>query len=338
METWIRRAVRQRALRQLWLWLICTALVAVCLYYSRIYWNNFFQGPYDLSVDQLDAPLDSGKEFVAVTGERVFPSGIQTVTTHTRNGVKESSEVTSAYYLLVMDHRRILIVDSRTSPSTTVSGEIKWLPEELVAQIFPNADDAKMRAATYPFYMSAAEDYRIPGYWTIGCLAIYLTAMLYFGRRAWRFVENPALHPVVSRVESWSDAMAITVMSEREMEQAVRFKGSQVTITDNFLIKRTFLSFNMFPLGHLLWAYKKETLRMINFIPVGKTREAVLVFYGGQVELPSRKKRVEEVLNYVASKAPWAIVGYSEELNSAFKKDASGFYAAVEERRAALSS
>ena len=128
--------------------------------------------------------------------------------------------------------------------------------------------------------------------------------------------------------------MEVTVMSEREMEQAVKFRKSGTTITDNFLIKRGFLSVNLFPLQHLLWAYKKETTQLINFIPVGKTRQAVLVFYGGSA---AGKKRVDEVLNHALSKAPWAIAGYSNELRKAFKKDTKGFCAAVEERRAAYS-
>jgi hypothetical protein len=43
-----------------------------------------------------------------------------------------------------------------------------------------------------------------------------------------------------------------------------------------------------------------------------------------------------EVLTYPAIRAPWAILGYSDELHRAFKKDPHGFCAAVEERRREL--
>jgi hypothetical protein len=338
METWIRRAVRQRAYRQLWLWAIGAAFIALCFYASRTYWRNFFQGPYQMGADQLAEPSDPNKEFVEITGDKVFPSGIQTVTTQTRNGVKESSYVSSEYYLLVVARTRALIVESKGPPSLTVSGEARPVPAGLVDEIFPKPEDANLKDRVYPFYLSTLDDYKSSGYFGLGCAALYLIAMSYFGRRAWRYVEEPEMHPVVQRVESWSDAMQVAVMSEREMEQAVKFRRSGTTITDNFLIKRGFLGFNLFPLQHLLWAYKKETTQMINFIPVGKTRQAVLVFYGGSVELPSGKKRVDEVLSYVLGKAPWAIAGYSKDLRKAFKKDTRGFCAAVEERRAGLSS
>jgi hypothetical protein len=125
-------------------------------------------------------------------------------------------------------------------------------------------------------------------------------------------------------------------MSEREMESSVRFKKAGIVVTDNFMIERGFLTFNLFPFHHLLWAYKKVTTRMVNFIPVAKTSEAVFVFYGGSTVFPSRKKLVHEVLTYAAARAPWAILGYSDELHKVFKKDTDGFCAAVEERRREL--
>jgi hypothetical protein len=45
---------------------------------------------------------------------------------------------------------------------------------------------------------------------------------------------------------------------------------------------------------------------------------------------------INEVLTYPAIRAPWAILGYSDELHRAFKKDPDGFCAAVEERRREL--
>ena len=338
METWIRRAVRQRAYRQLLLWAIGATVIALCFYASRTYWRNFFQGPYRMSADQLAAPADPDKEFIGVSGDKVFASGIQTITTETRNGAKENSYVSSEYYLLAVDHTRALIVKSKAVPPLTLSGEAKPLPAGLLDEMFPKAEDGDLKGRVYPFYISTLEDYKSSGYFGLGCAALYLIAMVYFGRRAWSYTENPAIHPVVRRIESWSDAMEVTVMSEREMEQAVKFRKSGTIITDNFLIKRGFLSLNLFPLQHLLWAYKKETTQLINFVPVGKTRQVVLIFYGGSVELPAGKKRVDEVLNYALSKAPWAIAGYSNELRKAFKKDTKGFCAAIEERRAALSS
>ncbi len=339
METWIRRACRQRAYRQLWFWILITASIIAALYVSGNYWKNFFQGPYQVTAMDLSGlsnPESSQRQFLAITGEKIVPSGIQEITTQTRNGVKERSYVSSEYFLLVVGGNRLLIVQSQGRPPLQVEGELKPASMSLANSIFPDAADSDLKARLYPFYLSTTDNYRLPGYITLGGVLVYLIALWIFGRRAWRYTQNVALHPVVKRVESWSDAAEVAVMSEREMELAVRFKKAGIVVTDNFMIERGFLTFNLFPFHHLLWAYKKVTTRMVNFIPVARTSEAVFVFYGGSTVFPSRKKLVDEVLTYAAVRAPWAILGYSDELHKVFKKDTDGFCAAVEERRKEL--
>jgi hypothetical protein len=237
---------------------------------------------------------------------------------------------------MVIGGNRLLIVQSHGEPGLHIEGELKPASGNLSDSIFPNPSDSDLKAKLYPFFLSTTDNYRIPGYVALVGALVYVAVLWIFGRRAWRYAQDVSLHPVVKRVESWSDAAEVVVMSEREMESAVRFKRSGVTITDNFVIVRGFLTFNLFPFHHLLWAYNKMTTRMVNFIPVARTSEAVLVFYGGSAVFPSRKKLVHEVLVFAANRAPWAILGYDEALAKAFKKDPNGFYAAVEERRRQL--
>ena len=278
----------------------------------------------------------SEHKFVAVTGEKVVPSGIQEITTETRNNVKERSYVSSEYYLAVIGGDRLLIVQSRGEPALHIDGELEPASSSLSGAIFPNPSDSDLKARLYPFSLSTMDSYRTPGYFALAGALIYILALWTFGNRAWRYAQDVSLHPVVKRVESWSDAAEVAVMSEREVESAVRFKRSGVTLTDNFVIVRGFLTFNLFPFHHLLWAYKKVTTRMVNFIPVARTSEAVLVFYGGSAVFPPRKKLVHEVLAFSANRAPWAMLGYDDALSKAFKKDSAVFCAAVEERRRQL--
>ena len=50
---------------------------------------------------------------------------------------------------------------------------------------------------------------------------------------------------------------------------------------------------------------------------------------GGRKEQPT-----DEMLRAIAGRAPWAVMGYSNELDQAWKKDRAGFLAAVDRRKA----
>ena len=71
-------------------------------------------------------------------------------------------------------------------------------------------------------------------------------------------------------------------------------------------------------------------------IPVSRTSEAILVFYGGSATVPARKKRVDDLLEFAVRRSPWAVFGHTQEIASLFKKDTNGFVAAVEARRSHL--
>lgn len=336
METWIRRACRQRAYRQLVLWTVITAAIVAFAIANSRYLDNFFHGPYRITASGLASITNAGsseQQFLAVSGEKVVPSGIQEITTETRNGVKERSYVSSEYYLILTKGRRLLIVQSHGQPPLNIIGEIKSPPAGLANSIFPDPADYDLKARLYPFILSTIDDYRVPGYIALAGAMLYVVIVWFFAGRAWRYARDVSLHPVVRRIEKLPDAVELAALSEREMESAVRFKKPGLVITDNFAINYGLFTFNLFPFRHLLWVYKKVTTKRINFIPIAKTSEAVFVFYGGKFSFPSRKKLVEEILAFAVSRAPWAVVGYTDEISNIFKKDQKGFCAAVEAKR-----
>lgn len=73
-----------------------------------------------------------------------------------------------------------------------------------------------------------------------------------------------------------------------------------------------------------------------NFIPVGRAYTAVFHCYGGTLRFESNEELVRDVLEHVARKAPWALVGYSDELKKQFNKDPKEVCREVEARKARL--
>ncbi|HKC38893.1 MAG TPA: DUF6709 family protein, partial [Gemmatimonadales bacterium] len=92
-------------------------------------------------------------------------------------------------------------------------------------------------------------------------------------------------------------------------------------------------TFDLLRLDDLLWAYKKITKHSVNFIPTGKSHEAILACYGGIAVIKAKEKRVDEILAFSAQRAPWAVLGYSAELATIFNKKVDEFAGAVEQRR-----
>ena len=149
-------------------------------------------------------------------------------------------------------------------------------------------------------------------------------------------MQEPSSHPIAKRIESWGDFIGVAVATERE-SLSPRYGGKNGwMITDQFLIQSTFFTFDVLRLSDLLWAYKTVTRHSVNFIPTGKTYAAVMICYGGAARIESSEKTTEEILGFVAQRAPSAIFGFTKELERYFNKNTSDFCAVVEQRKREL--
>ena len=63
-----------------------------------------------------------------------------------------------------------------------------------------------------------------------------------------------------------------------------------------------------------------------------------IAYYGGAAEITGREKNVDALLAFAAERAPWAVLGYSEDLNKLFKQKTQEFCGAVEQRKRELAS
>jgi Family of unknown function (DUF6709) len=337
METWILENVRARNARRVGAW----AAVAACLGlfaagHSR-YVVNFVGGPYPLSAADLGAiahVAEAPRYFARVAGSRVLDTGLQEVTVSESNGVETDRSVSAGYYALVVGDK-LLVCKSRSGSRTTFVGELTPMPPDLEQHLFGTADMKAIRYRFYPFYLDD-EPFRVPGYWALGGLAVFGLLLLRYARPAWRYLRDPASHPLIERVEKWGDPVGVAVAAERELRSPVLEGGGGWALTEQFLVRSTFFTFDLLRLSDLLWAYKKVTKHSVNFIPTGKTYEAILACYGGTATVPGNEKRVNEVLRFAAQRTPWAIFGFSKELESCFKTNVRAFCSAVERRRAEL--
>jgi hypothetical protein len=189
----------------------------------------------------------------------------------------------------------------------------------------------------YPL-MLIANGFREGGFVAIGFAVAVLVCLFFFARPAWIRLQDLSLHPAFQRIKSWGEIHATSMEAENEFKASVRYKARGLRVADRYVFKNAFFAFNVFRFHDLVWAYKLVTQRRVNFIPVGKTYTMVLVFNGGSLQIPGKQEIVDDMLRYAATRSPWAILGYSDQLKVHLKKNPVEFYAQIEARRDKLNA
>jgi len=334
MHNWLERMCLAAANRRIAFWVITTVAAILIAGANYRYARNFFGGPFATSAEELDKVSDADQAnnfFVRVTGSKTLNTGIQQITTTTRNGVKESERVTAGYFgLLVGD--RFLIVKSASAPNGTAEGELKPMPADLRGQLASSLGTEIVQNNIRPLLLDT-EGFRNSGYWAIGIGVVLVFCLFRYLRPALPLRKDISQSPVMQRVRGWGDPISLAVEIENEDQKKVEYKSKGVRITEKYVINKGLFTCNVFRFQDLLWAYKRVTQHRVNFIPTGKSYNAVMVFYGGSADVSGSQKNVDELLQKSAVKAPWAIYGFSKDLEGHFKKNTAEFCAAVEGRR-----
>jgi hypothetical protein len=337
METWIFKICKQSAQRQLTTWLLVLAASLALGAYFRHYLADFARGPFNTSAAELRAIRDpdlAPHSFVRVTGELVKDTGVQEETVESENGVETKRYVSASYFALLIDHR-FLIVKSPSSPPLTVAGALAPIAPDTASHLFKGLTPQQIEERAYPFELDT-QGFRTPGYWALGGAAFFLLLLVRFARPALARFQDPEKHPVMKRIAKWGDRISISSELEREAENPAAQKYGGCILGEKYLIHRSYYTIDVARFEDLLWAYKKILKKRHTFIPVGTDYHAVMIFYGVSKEIQAKEKQVEEMLQFASQRAPWAVIGYNDQIATYYKKQQAAFCAAVEQRRREL--
>ena len=329
---WILGKVKSRSLRCVAAWAVVGVAVLLLVSGQRRYFRNFFGGPYNLGAAELDAiqdPAQAPRYFVKVAGSDVAETGLEQITIHKSHGVETSRSVSASYYMLAVGDK--FLVCKSGSRSTTFQGELEPISADLAGRLFSDPEMQAIRDRFYPYYLND-DSFRTGGY--VAIVGLLILGLVFFRTAipAWRHLGDPWSHPLVKRIHGWGDPMLVAT-AEREAASP-RHKGRNGwSLTEQFLVRSTFFRFDLLRLSDIVWAYKKVTQHRTNFVPTGKTYEAIVVCYGGAATITGKEATVDTILTYAAQRAPWAIFGFDKELDSRWRKDSSSVCAAVEKRR-----
>jgi len=334
VDSWIVKRIRATSLRRVFVWSLALVGGVVLATSDHRYIANFLRGPYPLVQADLDSIHDvtlTPRYYARVAGDRVIDTGIRQYTIHRQNGIETSREESGAYNAFAMGNR-FLVVRTGGDDSQIAEGKLAPWPEDLETQLFDSKEMRSLRSSFYPFYLDS-DSFRRPGFVVIGIGVLFLVLFMWQALPAWRAWRDPERHPLAQRIAQWGDPMGVALAAEHEFDNALLRGNAGWRLGNKYLVRSTFFSFNVLRFQDVLWAYKKITKHSVNFIPTGKTYEAIVACYGGTATIRGKEKKVNELLAFVQQRAPWAMHGYSDDLASAFTKRRQEFSRTVEQRR-----
>lgn len=336
MDTWVIRSCRRHSRRQALAWGLGLAGLLAWGTQEAAYLKSLVTGPRAVAADemaQLAQPDGSTRYYVGVTGARMVDTHIRLYSVRTQSGVTIDSTVKATYYGIELGDK-FLIVKTEGEQMLHAEGELVERPAEFDQHFFRTREMQSIRSRFYPVLLDTTS-YKVPGYWALGGAAGFLLLFAWLGRPAFRYARDAERHPVAMRVKRWGDAAQISAVIERELKEPGVFKQNTWTLTRSYAVQSGFFVFDLHRFYDLVWAYPHVTQHRTNFIPTGKTYRAELHFSDGSERISANKKRVEELLGFAAARAPWAVLGFSDDLKAEFKDQREQFIRAVQQRRPA---
>lgn len=339
MDTWIIRECKRQN-RNLLIVNASVLAVTVALAVGEAqYLINFVRGCEVVPAAQV-ASLTSATErfrnFVTVTGEKSVATGFQDIEQRVRKGSKEvlSTTVKDEYILLRVEDR-LLLVKAPPGPAVLLySGQLVSTPAEVETRFVAELRrvEPELASAILPFTLDAT-DYKDKGYWSFGIGIPVLLVVSWNLIKGLRRSSELQGSPMWSQLGCFGNAEQLSMQIDGELASRSEKFGA-MTLTEHWMIQKSFFSAWISPMEDLVWAHKKETKHYTNFIPTGKSFAVVVTGRHGQsIEVECKEGDADQFLAHLSQRVPWAIFGYDQKLEEAWKSDPGGFVEYVDRRR-----
>jgi hypothetical protein len=301
---------------------------------SYRYFYNFFLGPFPTTLEELSAangPGDLFKYYVTVDGSRSIDTGFQME--HRRNG-----SVTSTDNYLALDlGKRLLLVQSPdvvVSIKTSYTGYLETSDSEVQTKVIDDieASDPALKGIFLPMQLTDS-DFKFSGYLGLVAAALVLGLSLWGIFGALQRSSDPGRHPIAKALGRFGDpSMAISAIDSELMVDHP--KVGNLHLAPTWLVHQQSAALSATRFEDIAWIYKLVTTHRTNGIRTGKTYTAqIWDRHGVAMIIPGKEDLVNQMLNAVVQRAPWALAGHSAEIEQAWKSNRAAVVAAVDQRR-----
>ncbi|MGC2745390.1 MAG: DUF6709 family protein [Candidatus Angelobacter sp.] len=337
MALWVENEAR-RANRNLLL--VNGGMLAVLILIGAAnyrYCANFVLGSQSISNAELagiSSPEQRWRNFVSVSGTKSANTGYRDVVNHMDGGRVTSTEIKDEYIFLQVEEKVLLVKAPPNKEKLEYSGELVATTDQVKEDLLRPlaAENADLAGAVLPFTLNAA-DYRSNGYTMLMIGLPVLALALWNCLKAMRRISEIQLSPVWKNLAVYGNAEQLSQQIEAEMQPAMIRKYGKLQIAQQWMVRRKFFSTWASPVADMVWIYKKVTKHSVNFIPTGKTYSVVLVGRHRQrIEEQMKEKAVNEMVADLTARVPWALFGFTQDLENAWRKDPADVIAAVDSR------
>jgi hypothetical protein len=333
MALWVENEAR-RANRNL---LLANGLIAAVMVLiigaNYRYCANFVLGCQPVSNSELagiTSPDQRWRNFVTVSGSKAENTGYRDIVKHMTNGQVTSTEIKAEYIWLVAGDKLLLVKAPPGEEQLQYSGQLEATAGEAGPLMARRPDRT---TPVMPFTLNAV-DYRDNGYAILLMVVPLLALAAWNCSKAVRRSSELQFSPTWKNLSKYGSAYQLSQQISAELQPNMIRQYGKLQVTPNWLVRRKMFSTWVSPVEDLVWVYKKVTKHSVNFIPTGKTYSVILVGRHKQrTEEQMKDNAVNELLVQLAGKAPWALFGFDQNLDKAWRKDPAGVIRTVDLRR-----
>ncbi len=348
-EGLIRKTVQRSNVMLLVVSLLGFAIVAGLALFNANFIYNFILGPFEAdsaAVVNASSASQFQKYWVNISGDELLDTGMQYVSTSNNSSVET---IEASYLALAMGERLLLVrmpgEQYANAHAPRLTGWLSPISSEETAEVILKLeqDVPGIQAAFLPFKLQTG-DFRGSGLLGI-IIAIAVLALSIFGLvTVLHRMSDPDAHPILKRLSRFGPLDFVVSRIEAELASphaTLRATSGKLHLTNTWLVNPTLTSLQATRFEDIAWAYKHVFKYRQYFITVSKTYSAMVCDRSGariQITVGSKEAPADEMMKAILERAPWAIAGYTDELNRAWNKDRPAFLAAVDQRKSQLAA
>ncbi len=319
--------------------LIALALLLGLGAFQYRYLRNCLLGPQKIDSAQLlkvTDPSSLERDYVTFTSPKALDTGYQKVSKR-----RSSETTTNKYAIALVGTQKALLVEAQPNDdlkNPTFTGTLSTIDSSVQSNVVDSLqkEEPMLNGRLLPVILETG-DYRTAAYVLVPLLigGIALTSWNLY--QAQIRSADPRKHPVYKSLAKYGESDSLATEIDRELKtthQVDTLKSGMTYVTPHWVVHPQTYDLHMTQLDKLVWLYKKVTKHSVNFIPTGKSYELILHDnLGRQHTLKMPEHQLDDTIAQVNRHAPWAVVGFTDEIKAMWDKHRDDFYQLVAERK-----